>query len=128
MSPTAPVRGIFIDPEGSGSADIRRLPDRSQKVLSTLLNADNTRITTVLIDGGQYDIYHQSNLSHGFAGMIPTVYINGEPSIFGPVFICRPPADCSLSDYHICKLSEHIKHKRYTSQYVDNDSDVLIVD
>lgn len=59
MTRTGPVRGIFLDPSGSGRAEIRKLPDRSEKVLSTLLNTDKPKITTVEIEGVLYDIYHQ---------------------------------------------------------------------
>ena len=124
MTRSGPVKGLFIDPTGSGIAEIRTLPDRSQKVISTLLNNESTRITTVLIDGEQYDIYHRSL---GSGPTIPTVYSDGEPLILGPIFVCRPPSDCSLSDYHTCRLFEHIKHKHYTNTAIDTDTDMIFI-
>lgn len=59
MTRSGPIRGIFLDPSGSGRAEIRSLPDRSEKVLRTLLNTDKLRITTVEIEGALYDIHHQ---------------------------------------------------------------------
>jgi len=116
--------GIFMDPHGSGIAHIRRVPDLSKKIIQTLMDSEYTRVTSVSIDGSEFDIYHT-----GVSAEIPTVYTKDKPIINGPYFICLSPGALgrSLTDYHVNVIFSHIQHKRVTSLRREYDIDILTI-